>query len=323
MKVLVTGAGGFLGGYLVARLLEQGHDVLAVSRRPPERWAQWHRAAVCRQANLDDAGDCYLAVPGIERIYHLAAAIGGIGFIESHHADCAGSVVSSANLLRAAARADVRRFLFPSSACVYPDTGAADAPPLLEADVQPYAPRGGYGWQKLFTEQMCGFFAQQYGLEVRIARLGTVYGPLSPIGAHEKAPIAICRKVIEAMRDGHDSIEIWGDGEQTRSFLFVTDAITALLALMDSDVDVPVNVDSAERVSINRLVDLVLEMAGPTVRLGRRYLPDRPQGVRGRICDTVLARHALGWREHTTLAQGLEMTFLWLVGALEREAVVA
>lgn len=312
MKILVTGAGGFLGGYLVARLLSQGHEVRACSRRPLAQWAQHSDEADNIVADLSDPSACEAMVCGIQRVYHLAAMIGGIGFLESRHADCTQSVVPTANLLAAAAKFHVERFLFPSSACVYPDAGLAATmgPPLTEADVQPYAPRGGYGWQKLFSEQMCRFYRQQYGLEVRIPRLGTVYGPHSPIGENEKAPIAICRKVIEARRSGGNSIEIWGDGRQTRSFLYVDDAIDGLTAVMDCDYAEPLNIGSAERVSIDELVSVVEHIAG--VRLQRRYQLDKPQGVRGRVCDVSLAQRVAGWRERIALRAGLEKTYHWM-----------
>lgn len=316
MKILVAGASGFLGGYLVARLLEQGHVVRAVGRRPLAEWSQAHRGAEnIVGTDLRSHAACKWAVLGIDRVFHMAAMIGGIGYLESRHADCTASVVVSSNLLEAAAQAGVERVLFPSSACVYPELDR----PLREADVQPYAPRGGYGWEKLFTEQMCGYYSQQYGLQTRIARLGTVYGPLSPVGEAEKAPIAICRKVVDAWRYGRGELEIWGDGKQVRSFLFVDDCIDALTALMDSEISDPVNVGSAERVTVDQLVSVVEHVAG--VRLTRRYV-DGPTGVQSRVQDVTLANRVLGWHEKTSLQAGIERTYRW-IESLHRERACA
>lgn len=311
MNILVTGAGGFLGGYLVGRLLDDGHTVRAVSRRPLDQWTQYWADALNMQADLCDPAACASAVTGMEQVYHLAALIGGIGFLESNHADCTHAVVPTSNLLRAAAKATgVKRFLFPSSACVYPDTGEAWGEPLCEDDVRPYDPRGGYGWAKLFGERMCAFYAEQYGLEVRIPRLGTVYGPHSPVGSNEKAPIALCRKVISAKRAWRGELEIWGDGEQTRSFLYVEDAIAGLIAVMNGDYAGPINIGSEWRVTINALADEIEVIAG--TRLKRVYLPDAPRGVRGRVASTFLARTLLGWRETTPLKFGLRRTYVWM-----------
>lgn len=316
MKILVTGAGGFLGGHLVGRLLLQGHDVRAVSRGDRSKWSQLNPGAQNWQMNLAVPREAWRAVQGVDRVFHMAAMIGGIGYLESRHADCTASVAVTSNMIQAAVEAGVKRFLFPSSACVYPDTGDPDAPPLQESDVEPYAPRGGYGWSKLFSEQMLTFYRHQHNIGVRIARLGTVYGPFSPMGEAEKAPIAICRKVLAAYRAGPPlQIEVWGDGKQTRSFLYVDDAIDALLLLMESDVQEPVNVASALRVSVDDLVDEVVAVSGVEFvtnrRLIRLYRPDMPQGVRGRMSDLTRI-HALGWRERVTLRDGLERTFDWV-----------
>ena len=311
MNILVTGAGGFLGGYLVKHLLAEGHAVRTVSRRPLDQWTQHWDDAQNMQVDLCDPAACASAVAGMEQIYHLAAMIGGIGFLESNHADCTQSVVPTSNLLHVAAKAtEVKRFLFPSSACVYPDTGEAWGEPLREDDVRPYAPRGGYGWAKLFGEQMCGFYAEQHALEVRIPRLGTVYGPLSPVGPNEKAPIALCRKVLSAKRAGRDTLEIWGDGEQTRSFLYVDDAIAGLIAVMNGDYAGPINIGSEQRVTINALADEIEGIAGTALK--RVYLPDAPQGVRGRVASTFLARNLCGWQEMTGLGVGLKQTYAWM-----------
>lgn len=316
MKILVAGASGFLGGHLVGRLLREGHDVRAVSRRPVRRWSQRHTGAECAQADLGDREACARATRGMDAVCHLAAMIGGIGYLESHHADCTTSVVASSNLLEAAVRNGCERFLFTSSACVYPES---DAAVIREADVTPFDPRGGYGWQKLFTEKMCEFYAAQYGLGTRVARLATIYGPHSPIGEAEKAPIAICRKVIQAIQRGSDEIEIWGDGQQTRSFLYVDDCMDALIALLRSDYPGAVNIGSTERVTVNELVSIVEAEAG--VKLRRVYQADMPQGVRHRMSDVTLAREQLGWQEATPLREGIRKTFQWVRSELSEPAL--
>lgn len=314
MRVVVAGAGGFLGGHLVNALTRLGYDVMAVSRKPPARWSQHNELAKSYQIDLADPFACRRVLAGAKYVFDMAALIGGIGFLESKHADCTASVGVTSNLLRAAIEAKCERYFFPSSACIYPDTGSPDAPALKESDDRPYAPRGGYGWSKLFSEQMLMYYEQQHGLQVRIARLGTIYGPYSPIGENEKAPIAICRKVIEAKRKRARSIDIWGDGKQTRSFLYVSDCIAAIIALMWSSCNVPVNIGSSVRVSIDDLVDMVERIA--SVNLEHCYQLDKPQGVRGRISDTSLAEQSIAWRETTTLKRGLELTYQWVESAM-------
>lgn len=323
MKVLVTGAGGFLGGHLVRRLLDDGHRVRAVSRRPAHSWTQrFDGEDVERvQADLRGRNQCAYVVKGMDAVYNLASRIGGLGFLEKNHALCSRSVVINANLLEAAVTEGCKRYLFPSSACVYPDTGNALARPIRESDAYPPNPPSGYGWEKLYSERMCLYHAAEYGLQVRIPRLHTVYGPHSPIGEHEKAPIALCRKVVQAIRAGRNELEIWGDGEQTRSFLYVDDAIDALVRLMDSECGEPINIGSAVRVTVNQLADAVEAIAG--VKLQRQYRLDMPQGVRGRVSDNARAGFWLGWKESTSLLQGLEKTYRWVEQALPRQALAA
>ena len=306
MRILVTGAGGFIGGHLVGRLLADGHEVTAVSRRHREQWTQCHTAAHNVRADISEHWTAQSMARGHDWVVHLAATIGGIGYLESRHADCTQSVVGSSNILRAAVEADCTGVLIPSSACVYRESVLQ----LSESDVRPYAPRGGYGWAKLFTEQMMYRYREQYDLQVRIPRLGTVYGPHSPIGEAEKAPIALCRKVIEAKRSGADSIEIWGDGAQMRTFLYIDDCVDALVRLLDSELNTPVNIDGGELVSINVLALLAEEFGGRKLRFN--YDTGKPQGVRCRSSNTDKARALLGWSPQVPLREGLRKTYNWV-----------
>lgn len=314
MKVLVAGAGGFLGGHLVARLIERGHSVRAVSRRPVKEWTQPRQWAERLQMDLRDPMACAWAAKGCDAIFNMASLVGGIAFLETRHADCMQSVVINANLLRAAVDAGCERYFFPGSACIYPDTGRADAPAIREEDAWPPDPRGGYGWEKLYSERMTLAYGARYGLKARVARIHTVYGPHSPIGENEKAPIALCRKVIEAKRSGAGNLEIWGDGEQTRSFLYVDDAVDAIVRLTASDCGEAVNLGSGRRVTINQLADAVEEVAG--VKLERIYRPEAVQGVRGRVSDNTRITAATGWTETTGLDRGIEKTYRWVAQRL-------
>ncbi len=311
--VVVTGAGGFIGGHLVAALLREGRMVRAVDRKPAREWYQ--RFADAENLHLDLTGieACRTAVRGASEVYNLAADMGGMGFIETHKAECMLSVLISTHMLQAAAEAGVRRFFYSSSACVYAagKQTQADVTALREEDAYPAMPEDGYGWEKLFTERMCRHFREDYGLETRMARYHNVYGPHGTWnGGREKAPAAICRKVIEARLSGRHEIEIWGDGEQTRSFMFIDDCVTGTRRIMDSAFLEPLNLGSDELVSINQLVDIVETIAG--VRLRRRYKLDAPKGVRGRNSDNTLIQRVLGWAPGISLHDGMERTYRWI-----------
>jgi nucleoside-diphosphate-sugar epimerase len=250
--------------------------------------------------------------------------MGGMGFIETHRADCMVSVLINTNMLRAAREADVERFFYSSSACVYAAgrQDRPDIPALKEEDAYPADPEDGYGWEKLFSERMCRHFAEDYGMQVRVARYHNVYGPEgSWRGGREKAPAAIARKLAEAKLSGRHEIEIWGDGEQTRSFMYVDDCVEGTLRLTDSDFGEPINIGSAEMVTINQLVDIVEEIAGITVE--RRYNLDAPKGVRGRSSDNTLILRELGWEPGTSLADGMEKTYNWIYGQLSAQRAPA
>jgi nucleoside-diphosphate-sugar epimerase len=311
--VLVTGAGGFIGGHLVANLRSSGHRVRAVDRKPLSDWYQVVEGAESLQADVSFPDACRAVVTDCRDVYNLAADMGGMGFIETHKAECMLSVLINTNMLVAARDFGVSRFFFSSSACVYAADKQTDAAvtALREADAYPAMPEDGYGWEKLFSERMCRHFSEDYGLVTRVGRYHNVYGPNGTYkGGREKAPSAICRKVIEAKLSGRHQIEVWGDGEQTRSFMYVDDCVHGTQMLFNSDVAEPINIGSSELVSINRLVDLVEEIAG--IRVQREYNLDAPKGVRGRNSDNTLIQSVLGWQPSITLRDGLERTYRWI-----------
>ena len=315
--VLVTGGGGFIGGHLVADLQRAGHTVRAVDRKPLSEWYQVIDGVESQQADVSDAATCHMVTKGAEQVYNLAADMGGMGFIETHKAECMLSVLINTNMLVAARDAGVGRYFFSSSACVYAADKQTDAAvtALCEADAYPAMPEDGYGWEKLFSERMCRHFAEDYGMVTRVARYHNVYGPNGTYeGGREKAPSAICRKVIEAKLSGRHEIDVWGDGEQTRSFMYIDDCVKGTQMLLGSDVAVPINIGSSELVSINQLVDIVEEIAGITCR--REYKLDAPKGVRGRNSDNTLIADVLGWEPSISLRSGLERTYRWIHDAM-------
>jgi len=312
--VVVTGAGGFIGGHLVGELRRRGFErVRAVDVKPADRWYQNHAGVEEVRADLRDADACRDAAAGASTVVNLACDMGGMGFIETHKADCMVSVLINTHLLVAARDAGVERYLFGSSACVYAADKQTDTDvtALREEDAYPAMPEDGYGWEKLFGERMCRHFMEDYGISVRVPRFHNVYGPHGTYdGGREKAPAAICRKVIRAQLDGTNAIEIWGDGKQTRSFTYIDDTIEGIFRLLESDVTEPINIGSSQLVTINELVGIVEGIAG--VKLERRYKLDAPQGVRGRNSDNTLIREKLGWEPSTTLEEGLAATYAWI-----------
>jgi GDP-D-mannose 3',5'-epimerase len=312
--VLVAGGGGFIGGYIAAELARRGTERLrVVDVKPLSEWYQVLPDAENLQLDLRDRGACRRAVAGASRVYNFAADMGGMGFIENNKALCMLSVLINTHLLDEAVQAGVERFFFSSSACVYnaDKQRTPDVAGLKEEDAYPAMPEDGYGWEKLFSERMCRHFYEDFGLETRIARYHNVYGPHGTYdGGREKAPAAICRKVITALISGNHSIEIWGDGSQTRSFTFISDCVEGSLRLMDSDVREPLNIGSAEKVSINQLVDIVEDLAGIT--LTRHYKLDAPLGVAGRNSDNTRMKKLLGWEPSVSLRRGMAQTFDWI-----------
>ncbi len=313
-RVLVTGAGGFIGGHLVARLRRQGVDYIrAVDKTPPDDWYQRFSDVDNHCADLQEASACRYVCEGMDTVYNLAADMGGMGFIENNKALCMLSVLISTHMLEAARVMGVQRFFYSSSACVYA-AGKQECPdvePLREADAYPAMPEDGYGWEKLFSERMARHYHEDFGLETRVARYHNVYGPLGTFdGGREKAPAAICRKVAMAKLTNHLDIEIWGDGEQTRSFTYIDDCVEGTLRLTSSNVRVPLNIGSEQLVTINQLVDIAEDIAGVT--LNRHYDLSAPQGVRGRNSDNALVTDLLGWVPATSLESGLERTYEWI-----------
>jgi GDP-D-mannose 3', 5'-epimerase len=314
--IVVSGAGGFIGGHLVADLFKQGYKrIRAVDIKPLDRWYQLLNGVEnVGSADLKELGVCRRAVKGASWIYNLAADMGGMGFIENNKALCMLSVLINTHLLQAAHEADVSRFFYASSACVYNHEKQTDpnVTGLKEADAYPGMPEDGYGWEKLFSERMCRHFTEDFKVVTRVARYHNVYGPLGTYdGGREKAPAAICRKVVEAQISGKHEIEIWGSGEQTRSFMYIDDCLKGTQGIMRSEtITFPINLGSAEKVSINQLVDIVEEIAG--VKLKRRYNLNAPKGVNGRNSDNTLIKKMLGWEPSIPLRGGMERTYAWI-----------
>ena len=312
-RVLITGAGGHIGGYLTAQLLSEGADVRAVDVKLADEWLQRFDDAENLTLDLRLREDCERAVAGMGVAYNLACDMGGMGYIDEHKALCMLSVLINTQLLDASRGAGVERFLFASSACVYAagKQSVAELEPLREQDAYPAEPQDGYGWEKLFGERMCRHFTEDFGLETRVVRYHNVYGPHGTFeGGREKVPAAICRRVAEARLTGGGELEIWGDGEQTRSFTYIDDCIEGTLAVMRGPSSEPLNVGSAERVSINELADIVEGIAGTS--LERTYDTSAPQGVRGRNSDNTLVRELTGWEPSTSLEDGLRPTYAWI-----------
>lgn len=313
-RAVVCGAGGFIGGHLVKGLLERGVAVVrAVDVKPLEQWYQISDAVENLSLDLRDRQNCLAAVSGADHVYQLAADMGGMGFIHNNKALCMLNVLTSTNTLLAARDVGASRFFYASSACVYNAEKQAtpEAAPLKESDAYPALPEDGYGWEKLFSERMCRHFMEDFGIVCRVARFHNVYGPHGAwTGGREKAPAAICRKVAAAALSGTREINIWGDGRQTRSFMYIEDCVEGIWRIMNSDVDEPVNLGSSELVTINQLVDIAEEIAG--IRLRRTYDLEAPHGVNGRNSDNSMILERLGWEPSVPLRQGLAKTYRWI-----------
>ena len=311
--VVVAGGGGFIGGHLAANLLSEGHQVRSVDLKPLDEWYQIHEDAENVVADLRLKDACTEALANADDVYNLAADMGGMGFIENNKALCMLSVLINTHMLQAAQKQDVRRFFYSSSACVYAADKQTDPdnPGLKESDAYPALPEDGYGWEKLFSERMCRHFREDFGLYTRMARYHNVYGPEGTwSGGREKAPAAICRKIAEAKLSGSSQIEIWGDGEQTRSFMYIDDCVHGSKAIFDSDILEPINLGSSEMVSINQLVDIVEGIA--EIELERKYDLSAPKGVRGRNSDNTMIQARLGWEPSISLRVGLQKTYAWI-----------
>jgi len=316
-RILVTGAGGFIGHHLIKRLKAEGNWVRGVDVKLSEYESS--AADEFEVADLRKYDNCLLATRGgIDQVYNLAADMGGIGYITASQADIArNSVLINAHMLEASRLNNVSRFLFSSSACVYAGSKqtSAEVIPLREEDAYPADPEPGYGWEKIFTEELCRYYRRDYKFETRIVRFHNVYGPLGTYeGGKEKAPAAISRKVALAQDRGE--IEIWGDGEQTRSFMFVDDCVEGLLRLMASEYHEPLNLGTDRLISINGLVDLISKIAGK--HLVKRHDLGRPQGVRGRNSDNTRLKNVLGWEPSISLEAGLDVTYKWVEAELKK-----
>src|SRR4051812_13858095 len=318
--VVVTGAGGFIGGHLLSRLRQDGFRKLrAVDVKPLDDWYQVFGDVENIRADLKSPESCTPVARGARYIFSLAADMGGMGFIETHKADCMLSVLISTNMLVAAREQGAQRLFYSSSACVYAAEKQRDGKvvPLREADAYPAMPEDGYGWEKLFSERMCRHFFEDFGLETCVARYHNVYGPYGTYdGGREKAPAAICRKIIEAKLSGKHEIEVWGDGTRTRSFMYIDDCLQGIEMIMRGDVVEPINLGSSELVTINQLVDVVEEIAG--IKVKRNYNLSAPQGVNGRNSDNTMIREAFGWEPNISLRAGLEKTYNWIANEVNK-----
>jgi len=312
--VVVCGGGGFIGGHLVGDLLKKGYKhVRCVDVKPLDQWYQVHADAENMVADLNLLDNAREAVQGMDVVINLACNMGGMGFIENNKALCMLSVLVNTHLLQAVREQEVERYFFSSSACVYAADKQTnpDVTALAEEDAYPALPEDGYGWEKLFSERMCRHFREDFGVPTRVARFHNVYGPYGTYeGGREKAPAAICRKVIEAKLSGNHKINIWGDGEQTRSFMYIDDCLKGIDMITESDWVDPINLGSAELVSINQLVSIVEKIAG--IELERDYDLSAPQGVRGRNSDNTLIQKVFNWEPDTPLVVGMERTYAWI-----------
>ena len=318
-NILVTGAGGFIGGHLIKRLLDDGYNVTGADIKPLDNWFQIFEKAKNVSIDLNDYNNCLSVTKGIDGIYNFACNMGGMGFIENNKAECMLSVLINTNLLKASKINNVSRFLYSSSACVYNNDLQQETfiDGLKEHQAYPANPEDGYGWEKLFSERMCRHFYEDFGIETRVARYHNVYGPFGAFdGGREKAPAGIARKIINAKINNQDSIEVWGDGEQTRSFLYIDDCIEGTLKLFNSNYRDPLNIGSDEQVTINQLIDLTEKISG--IKVKRNYLLHKPKGVRGRSSNNEKLKEVLNWNYTIKLEEGMRRTYEWIYNNLTK-----
>jgi len=312
-KFLVCGAGGFIGGHLVKDLMNQGHEVVCADIKPQEFWFQIFEENKNYTLDLKEYDNCLKVTEGVNFIYNMACNMGGMGFIENNKADCMLSVLINTNLLRASLIHQVKKYFFSSSACVYNATKQKKifVEGLKESDAYPAEPEDGYGWEKLFSERMCRHFTEDFGLETRVIRYHNVYGPLGTYdGGREKAPAALSRKIAMAKKNNEKEIEVWGDGKQTRSFMYIDDCLIGTQKIFNSDLKDVYNLGSDEQVSINQMIDIIEEIAD--YKVNRKYLLDKPLGVRGRSSDNTKIQADLNWAPSITLKNGLKKTYEWI-----------
>ena len=313
MKCLIAGAGGFIGGHLMKRLQLDGHEIICADIKPISSWFQVSDKNKNLSLDLKDFKNCLQVCDGVDYIFNLACNMGGMGFIENNKAECMLSVLINTNLLRAGLQNKISKYYFSSSACVYNASKQNDTfiDGLKEEDAYPAMPEDGYGWEKLFSERMCRHFMEDYGLEVRIARYHNIYGPYGTYdGGREKAPAALCRKIINAKINKKKEIEVWGDGEQTRSFLYIEDCIEGTLKVFNSNSNNVFNVGSDEQVSINQMIEIIENIANYKVK--KNYDLSKPKGVRGRSSDNTFIKSELSWEPSIKLKDGLEKTYSWI-----------
>lgn len=317
--ILITGAGGFIGGWLTKYFVDQGYTkIRAVDIKSKKNWYQVHPEAENLVLDLCGLEACEQSTQDVDYVFNLAADMGGMGFIENNKAACMLSVLINTHLLMAAKRQGIKRYFYASSACVYAHDKQTDphVTALKEEDAYPALAEDGYGWEKLFSERMCRHFSEDFGVDVRVARFHNVYGPIGTYdGGREKAPAAICRKVAQALLSGKHEIGIWGDGDQTRSFMYIDDCVEGILKIFNSNFDQPINLGSSELVSINQLVSIVEDIAG--IKLNRSYDLTAPQGVRGRNSNNDLILSTLNWEPSISLRSGLEKTYAWIFQELQ------
>ena len=320
-KILVVGAGGFIGGHLTNKLLKNGNYLVSVDIKPKEYWFQdFEDSENHYSMDMKDINNCRKVTKKIDYVFNMACNMGGMGFIENNKAECMQSVLINTNLLIACKEAAVKRYFFSSSACAYNKSLQQEVfiEGLREEDAYPADPEDGYGWEKLFSERMCKHFEEDYGIQVRIARYHNIYGPYGTYdGGREKAPAAMCRKVIKAKKNNENRIEVWGDGKQTRSFLYIDDCIEGTLRLFESDYPEPVNIGSDEQVSINQVIEIIENISG-IKKLERIYQMDKPKGVRGRSSNNDLVKKILNWSYKIELKDGLKKTYDWMNNEIDK-----
>ena len=312
-KYLVCGAGGFIGGHLVKNLMDEGHDVVCADIKPKHLWFQFFDENENYDLDLKEYEHCLKVSKDVDYIYNMACNMGGMGFIENNKAECMLSVLINTNLLRASLINKVKKYFFSSSACVYNGSKQKNTfiEGLRESDAYPAEPEDGYGWEKLFSERMCRHFSEDFGLETRVARYHNVYGPLGTFdGGREKAPAALCRKIINAKLNSEKKISVWGDGEQTRSFMYIEDCISGTKNLFSNKFSEPFNIGSEEQVSINQMIEIIEDIA--KYKVNKEYELDKPKGVRGRSSNNDLVREKLNWDIEYKLKDGLEKTYKWI-----------
>ena len=312
-KILVCGAGGFIGGHLVKQLMKEGHELVCADIKPKEFWFQYFEQNLNYSLDLKDHGNCLKVVEDVDLVFNMACNMGGMGFIENNKAECMLSVLINTNMLRACLSNKVKKYFFSSSACVYNGSKQEEnfIPGLKETDAYPAEPEDGYGWEKLFSERMCRHFTEDFGLDTKVARFHNVYGPLGTFdGGREKAPAALCRKIINAKLNKENEIEVWGDGNQTRTFMYIDDCIEGTKKIFENTSNEVFNLGSDEQVSINQLIDIIEDIA--EIKLKRKYLLDKPKGVRGRSSDNTKIINKIGWQPSISLRSGIQKTYSWI-----------